>query len=205
MEFTLRQEPFTWNYRYTIKRGKELVYRARAVRRLLPWPRWAVVERPDGKPVLTLRQESIIRAIAESIPLLPVFCPYTLRSGEAVQGSLTQTFHLGQPSARGNWEGRELRIYGHTGDLYSLWLESSQVAEIRRAPRTVGGGDQYTLRFDGDLEPAMVAGAAVFIDLNWHTADSEFSMGVVWERTYTFDRVRPTPNWVPKEERAQRP
>jgi hypothetical protein len=198
MKIDVSRKRSVFHYDFEIFKDGELCYEALAKRFFKPFFTKTVIKSVAGKEIVSLVQRNILLMLLEKTVFPSSGCPYIVLKGDQNFGRIQERFKLSQPYSKAFFQDKNFTIYGHSGNNYSLYRESEQIGSIKKEPWTYSDGNRYHAEFDYDSDPLINVMHMLFVDLAWHTKDSEISWGISYETNIVFGGVKENSDWRPK-------
>ncbi|MGE5397248.1 MAG: hypothetical protein ACM3MK_06880 [Chitinophagales bacterium] len=204
MEIRIEQELFNWNYKYKVFNNHSLLLTAQANRTILPRFRSVSIMDTSNNETWQLKQEKLLWFIAELIPIinwfLPNGCPYAIYKNGQKVGQITEHYLLKGGTYSANIENQQFKVYSHSGNDYSIFINEKQIGLIKRNAWKTGDGDKYKVLYDKNLKPVLAAIFAIIVDICNYTNDTGIDL-VSYETTiWQFGSKEENKKWLPQDD-----
>lgn len=181
MKVSIRQRRFSLSDRYTIEVDGERKFSARRGFFSLK-----IYLQDESGAVKTTIRKSLVRFGKRSYSL-------------TFPGNVRYHFHI-VSSKNGIWELDDEQgpysLYEHEGYAYSLYHKDKQIAACKKNEVVFGGGDQYELDVDFDVELERVISIFLIID---HAYFSGWGLRIAWTPKIFEDGKVRNWQWQPKD------
>lgn len=195
MFLTIRQEELSWNYKYKIKRGDQLLFKAVSKRRLIGIRgRRVTITGPSDEVVCEMAQQPF-GGIAEhgTSPVLLQRGAYTLIQRGEKFGWIRGGHGLLMHESHAEIFGVSYKITWTTetgGNSFHFFRGEEPVGRIDHPTWVTGDGDLYEAHFEEKFDPLVVAIFALFVDLTWFVYDNGWG-GYVYSKRFGIGGTKP--------------
>lgn len=178
-----------------------MIFIAKSNRTFIPNLRKIYLFELNGKEVCCLKQESWIKLILQTIPLINLFkfsvCSYIYYNHGIKEGYLREMY-CGDGHVVGVINGKSYELIEHTGTYYGIYCNEKQVGYIKRNMLKELDEDKYKIIYSKSLETELAIIFCLLSDILWHTSDTNI-YSINLEFSYQLTGRKYNKEWKPED------